>query len=58
MAHLITCGDATNCTWTDLSIPTVSSVPNTGRILFDSSDRGLDEEEYTCLIVMLLDSRK
>ena len=45
MSHLMTCGDAPNCTWTDLALP-VSTVPNTGRNQSDSRYRGLDEEEF------------
>ena len=26
MSHLMTCGDAPNCTWTDLAIPTFAGV--------------------------------
>ena len=35
MSHLMICGDAPNCTWTELAMPTlaVSTVPNTGRKL-------------------------
>ena len=49
MSHLMTCGDAPNCTWTDLAffqpLP-VSTVPNTGRNQSDSGYRGLDEEDF------------
>ena len=47
MYHLMTCGDAPNCTWTDwLCQPLpVSTVPNTGWNLSNSTYRGLDEEE-------------
>ena len=44
MSHLMTCGDAPNCTWTDLAFPTLAGVPNTGRNQSDSGYRGLDEE--------------
>ena len=26
MSHLVTCGDALNCTWTHLAIPTLAGV--------------------------------
>ena len=26
MSHLMTCGDAPNCTWTDLAIPNLAGV--------------------------------
>ena len=46
MSYLMTCGDAPNCTWTDLAVPLpVSTVPNTGRNQSDSGYRGLDDEE-------------
>ena len=47
MSHLMTCGDAPNCTWTDLAFQplSVSTVPNAGRNQSDSKYRGLDEEE-------------
>ena len=53
MHHIMTCGDAPNCTWTDLAMPTLAGVncgctvncANTGRNLSDSNYRGLDEEE-------------
>ena len=38
MSHLMTCGDAPNCTWTDLvAMPTLAGVK--------SNYRGLDEEK-------------
>ena len=42
MSHLMTCDDAPSRTSQPLP---VSTLPNTARSLFDSSDRGLDEEE-------------
>ena len=47
MYHLMTCGDAPNCTWTDLAMPNLAGVncANTGRNLSNSNYRGLDEEE-------------
>ena len=49
MSHLMTCGDAPNCTWTDLAIPTLAGV-NCATHWEESdlsvlSDRRLDEEE-------------
>ena len=62
MYHLMTCGDAPTCTWTDLTIPTLvgvnDRVPNDGRNLSNSSYRGLDEEDYClyirCTVIRLL----
>ncbi len=47
MYRLMTCGDAPNCTWTDLAMPNLAGVncANTGRNLSNSNYRGLDEEE-------------
>ena len=47
---LMTCGDAPNCTWTDLANPTLAGV-NCAKhgeeyLYFNSSYRGLDEEEH------------
>ena len=46
MYHRMTCGNTPISAWQSwLSQPSpVSTVPNTGRSLFDSSDRGLDEQ--------------
>ena len=48
MSHLTTCGDAPNCTWTDLAIPTLAGVncaKHCGRNLSNNNYRGLDEED-------------
>ena len=57
MHHILIGGDASifarGQTWLSQPLP-VSTVPNTGRGLFNSSDRGLDEEDCnknsTCLV--------
>ena len=49
----MTCGDALNCTWTNLAMPNlaaVSTVPNTGRNLSNSNYRRLDEEEEQLIV--------
>ena len=46
MSNLMTFGDASNCTWTDLAMPTVGGVNCAKHSIFtNSKDRGLDEEE-------------
>ena len=55
MSRLMTCGDASNCTWTYLAIPTLAvfTLPNTGRNLsnyYNSNYRGLDEEDSTMIV--------
>ena len=48
MSHLMTFGDARNCTWTDLAMPTLAGVNcahHWGGDLSSSNYRGLDEEE-------------
>ena len=39
MPHVMTCGDDSNCTWTDLAIPTIARVncANTGKGISNSS---------------------
>ena len=49
MSHLMTCGDAPKLHVGRNGYPNPwlgSTVPNTGRSLFDTSDRGLDEEDH------------
>ena len=48
MCHVMTCGDAPNCTWTDLAMSTLAGVNcanHYGRNLSNSNYRGLDGEE-------------
>ena len=51
MYHLMTCGDAPNCTWTDLAMPTLASV-NCAKHWEESNSncRGLDEEEERLIV--------
>ena len=59
MSHLMTCGDAPNCcTRTDLPMQPlpVTTVPNTGKNLYDSNYRGLDGEEAETTKVVILES--
>ena len=48
MSHLMTCGDAPNCRWTDLAFPTLAGVncaKHWEEWPSNSGYRGLDEEE-------------
>ena len=45
MCHVMTGGDAPNCTWTALAMPTLTGVNCAKHTISNSNYRGLDGEE-------------